>query len=176
MYLDRNGQLFTAGHDSVGLPAPATHWLLAEGATGPFFDLFILLANPSAQDAEVRLRFLLGDGTVIEHPTVVPALARATVWVDALGQDASLIARNPSYARLADSSVSTEIVVDNGVATTTGITASMPMSLTLIEAIAGRDKARAVGRDIGLPDWDARHESDADDGARSLFRCLRGRR
>jgi putative intracellular protease/amidase len=52
------------------------------------------------------------------------------------------------------------LVVDDGVATTTGITASMPMSLTLIEAIAGRDKARAIGRDIGLPDWDARHESD----------------
>jgi len=52
------------------------------------------------------------------------------------------------------------LVVDGGVATTTGITASMPMSLTLIEAIAGRDKARSVGRDIGLPDWDARHESD----------------
>jgi len=53
------------------------------------------------------------------------------------------------------------IVVDDRVATTTGISASMPMSLTLIEAIAGRDKARAVGRDIGLPEWDARHESDA---------------
>src|SRR5258705_7691381 len=53
------------------------------------------------------------------------------------------------------------LVVDDGVATTTGISASMPMSLTLIEAIAGRDKARAVGRDIGLADWDARHESDA---------------
>ncbi|MEH2516027.1 transcriptional regulator GlxA family with amidase domain [Bradyrhizobium sp. AZCC 1610] len=52
------------------------------------------------------------------------------------------------------------LVVDGGVATTTGITASMPMSLTLIEAIAGRDKAKAVGRDIGLADWDARHESD----------------
>jgi hypothetical protein len=52
------------------------------------------------------------------------------------------------------------LVVDDGVATTTGISASMPMSLTLVEAIAGRDKARAVGRDIGLPDWDARHESD----------------
>jgi putative intracellular protease/amidase len=52
------------------------------------------------------------------------------------------------------------LVADEGVATTTGITASMPMSLTLVEAIAGRDKARAVGRDIGLPDWDARHESD----------------
>ena len=42
------------------------------------------------------------------------------------------------------------LVVDNGVATTTGISASMPMSLTLIEAIAGRDKAKAVSRDIGL--------------------------
>lgn len=52
-------------------------------------------------------------------------------------------------------------VVDDRVATTTGITASMPMSLTLIEAIAGRDKARAVGREIGLAEWDARHESDA---------------
>ena len=37
----------------------------------------------------------------------------------------------------------------------------MPMSLTLIEAIAGRDKAEAVGRDIGLADWDARHDSNA---------------
>jgi putative intracellular protease/amidase len=53
------------------------------------------------------------------------------------------------------------LVVDDGVATTTGITAAMPMALTLIEAIAGRDKARAVGREIGLADWDARHESDA---------------
>jgi putative intracellular protease/amidase len=53
------------------------------------------------------------------------------------------------------------LVVDRGVATTTGITASMPMSLTLIEAIAGRDKADAVGRDLGLTHWDARHDSDA---------------
>lgn len=52
-------------------------------------------------------------------------------------------------------------VVDRGVATTTGITASMPMSLALIEAIAGRDKALLVGRDLGLQDWDARHDSDA---------------
>jgi hypothetical protein len=32
---------------------------------------------------------------------------------------------------------------------------------TLIEAIAGRDKAEAVGRDLGLSHWDARHDSDA---------------
>ena len=53
------------------------------------------------------------------------------------------------------------LVVDRGVATTTGITASMPMSLTLIEAIAGRDKAEAVSRDLGLTQWDTRHDSGA---------------
>jgi transcriptional regulator GlxA family with amidase domain len=52
-------------------------------------------------------------------------------------------------------------VVDQGVATTTGITASVPMSLILIEAIAGRDRAEAVGRDLGLAEWDARHDSSA---------------
>jgi putative intracellular protease/amidase len=53
------------------------------------------------------------------------------------------------------------LVVDRGVATTTGITASMPMMLTLIEAIAGRDKAEAVARDLGIAQWDARHDSGA---------------
>jgi putative intracellular protease/amidase len=52
-------------------------------------------------------------------------------------------------------------VVDRNIATTTGITAALPMSLTLIEAIAGRDKAEAVARDLGLDHWDARHVSDA---------------
>jgi len=51
------------------------------------------------------------------------------------------------------------MVVDQGVVTTTGITASMPMALTLIEAIAGRDKAEAVGRELGVMEWDARHDS-----------------
>jgi putative intracellular protease/amidase len=52
------------------------------------------------------------------------------------------------------------IVADQGVLTTTGISASMPMTLTLIEAIAGREKAEAVARDIGLDHWDSRHASD----------------
>lgn len=52
-------------------------------------------------------------------------------------------------------------VVDAGVATTTGITASLPFSLTLIEAIAGRPRAEAVARQLGITQWDARHDSDA---------------
>jgi transcriptional regulator GlxA family with amidase domain len=53
------------------------------------------------------------------------------------------------------------LVVDRHVATTTGISASMPMSLTLVEAIAGRPRAEAVARDIGIAAWDARHDSGA---------------
>jgi putative intracellular protease/amidase len=63
----------------------------------------------------------------------------------------------PSLRYVADR----RFVIDRGVATTTGITASMPMTLTLIEAIAGRSKAEAVARELGIEHWDARHESDA---------------
>jgi putative intracellular protease/amidase len=53
------------------------------------------------------------------------------------------------------------LVVDGGVATTTGITASMPMALTLVEAIAGRARAEALAQELGLARWDARHASGA---------------
>lgn len=68
-----------------------------------------------------------------------------------------LLDRNPTISYVADR----RIVTERGVATTTGITASMPMMLTLIEAIAGRQKAEAIARDLGLPHWDARHASGA---------------
>jgi transcriptional regulator GlxA family with amidase domain len=79
---------------------------------------------------------------------------RATTHWYSLGE---LQGRHPSIRYVANR----RLVADRGVATTTGISASMPMSLTLIEAIAGRDKAEAIGRDIGLADWDARHDSNA---------------
>jgi putative intracellular protease/amidase len=68
-----------------------------------------------------------------------------------------MLDRSPTITYVADR----RMVSDGAVATTTGITASMPMMLTLIEAIAGRDKAEAVARDLGLEEWDARHASDA---------------
>lgn len=51
------------------------------------------------------------------------------------------------------------LVVDGRVATTTGITASMPLALTLVEAIAGRERAEATARSLGLAEWDLRHAS-----------------
>ena len=65
--------------------------------------------------------------------------------------------RHPSIRYVPDR----RIIVDGKVVTTTGITASMPLSLTLIEAIAGHDKAQAVANELGLAAWDARHASDA---------------
>ena len=68
-----------------------------------------------------------------------------------------LLTKHPSVRYVSDR----RMVADNGVVTTTGISASMPMALTLIEAIAGREKAQAVGREIGVTNWDARHDSGA---------------
>jgi putative intracellular protease/amidase len=52
-------------------------------------------------------------------------------------------------------------VIDQRVATTTGISASMPMSLLLIEAIAGHEKAAEVARQLGLAHWGLEHNSAA---------------
>ena len=48
MYRSNQGRTFNAGHESTGVTAPATDWFLAEGATGAFFDMFVLIANPTS--------------------------------------------------------------------------------------------------------------------------------
>ena len=68
-----------------------------------------------------------------------------------------MLDRSPTIDYVADR----RMVADGNVVTTTGITAAMPMMLTLIEAIAGRNKAEAAARDLGVDDWDARHVSAA---------------
>jgi transcriptional regulator GlxA family with amidase domain len=50
-------------------------------------------------------------------------------------------------------------VVDRGVATTTGITASIPAMLALVEAIGGRDKARVLADELGVASWSPAHDS-----------------
>jgi putative intracellular protease/amidase len=50
-------------------------------------------------------------------------------------------------------------VADDGISTSTGITASMPATVALVEAIAGRPKAEQLARELGLASWDARHRS-----------------
>ena len=70
------------GHNSPGVFAPATKWLLAEGSTG-FFDTFVLVANPdTTHDAEVEVSFLLPDGTMVKAQRPVEANSRLNVWVN----------------------------------------------------------------------------------------------
>lgn len=64
---------------------------------------------------------------------------------------------HPSIEYVADR----RLVVNPGVVTTTGISASIPTTLTMIEAIAGREKAEAVGRNLGVRQWDINHNSAA---------------
>lgn len=52
-------------------------------------------------------------------------------------------------------------VVDRSVATTTGVSASIPFSLTLVEAIAGRARAEELARDYGVMSFGASHTSRA---------------
>jgi putative intracellular protease/amidase len=68
-----------------------------------------------------------------------------------------MLERHPAIRYVPDR----RIVVDGKIATTTGVTASMPMALTLVAAIAGREKADATAANLGLADWDVSHDSSA---------------
>jgi uncharacterized repeat protein (TIGR01451 family) len=82
MYVSRPGQTFTAGHNSAGVTAPALRWFLAEGATGSYFDLYVLIANPNPQVAVVDVEYLLTDGTIVPKRYEIAANSRYTISVD----------------------------------------------------------------------------------------------
>jgi CubicO group peptidase (beta-lactamase class C family) len=109
MYRSNQGRTFNAGHESAGVTTPATRWFLAEGATGPYFDLFVLLANPNPTDAQARVTYLLPDGTTYLRTMTVPANARANIWVDYETPDGMT-----GYP-LANTAVSTTVEVTNAV-------------------------------------------------------------
>lgn len=50
-------------------------------------------------------------------------------------------------------------VADGKIVTTTGVTASIPVSLALVEAIGGHERAVSVARVMGVKDWSAAHRS-----------------
>jgi YVTN family beta-propeller protein len=81
MYYSQPGTPFTAGHASAGVTAPATQWFLAEGATGTFFNLFLLLANPSADPADIRITYLRPNGAPIVKTRTLAPTSRTTINV-----------------------------------------------------------------------------------------------
>ncbi len=93
-------RLFESGTAAAGVNAPATTWFHAEGATGPFFTSFLLLANPGNDDANVTVTYLRSDGEPIAVQKVVPALGRLT---------ANLANEAPE---LANAAIATRVVSD----------------------------------------------------------------
>ena len=81
MYFTRPDQVYAAGHESAGVTAPQTRWFLAEGATGSFFNMFILIANPSTDAASVQMDYLLTNGQTITRTHTVGAGNRLTLNV-----------------------------------------------------------------------------------------------
>jgi hypothetical protein len=80
--------LWRGGHESAGVTAPSTSWFLAEGATGTFFETFVLLANPHAIPVTARVDFLPAGGSIVRKTKVIPANSRVTINIEQ--EDASL--------------------------------------------------------------------------------------
>jgi putative intracellular protease/amidase len=55
----------------------------------------------------------------------------------------------------------TRYVADGKIVSSAGISAAMPVSIALVEAISGTAKAASVARNLAVGDWSARHNSDA---------------
>ncbi len=92
MYFNRGGRTFEGGHAAAAVTSPATKWFVAEGATGPNFDTYLLIANPNAADTTATVRYLTPEGSYTEQ-YVVGANSRLTLYVDhelarASGRDA----------------------------------------------------------------------------------------
>jgi len=69
----------------------------------------------------------------------------------------TLLKRHPGAVHVPDR----RYLADRGVATTTGITASVPTMLALVEALGGPDKAARLAEELGVEYWGPAHDSDA---------------
>lgn len=51
-------------------------------------------------------------------------------------------------------------VADGNVVSSAGVSASLPVSIALVEAIGGRERAEATARQMGIRDWGPEHDSE----------------
>ena len=108
MYLNSSVGLWDAGSGGTGVTDPATRWYFGEGATGDFFDAWILLSNPGSTDSTVDVRFVADNGADVTRSHVVPAGRRITIRV--VDQDPSL--RNTSFGTFVTSTNTVPVVAE----------------------------------------------------------------
>ncbi len=93
MYFGTTGRLWEGGHESVGVAELSTSWFHAEGATGSYFDTYILVGNPNPTSANVTMTFLLASGKTVTRNYAVKPESRLTVnveWEDAALADVAV--------------------------------------------------------------------------------------
>jgi Ca2+-binding RTX toxin-like protein len=76
------GRFWEGGHEAAGVADLSRTWFLAEGATGPFFETFVLVGNPNPTPAAVTLTFLTDGGTTVTRNYQVGANSRLTVNIE----------------------------------------------------------------------------------------------
>ncbi len=112
MYLTTWGEPFGAGHESAGVTEASTNWFLAEGATGDFFDMYVLIANPSATAATVRATYLLPNGsTLVRDYTIAPS-SRYTISVDNETWNGQALLASQSLSTILQSTNGVPVVVE----------------------------------------------------------------
>src|SRR4030042_5260650 len=80
MYFNYNGS-WTGGPAVVGATSPSTLFYFAEGTTRPDFEPYFCIQNPGSQEAQVKITYMMGDGSEKEQELAVAPHSRATVNV-----------------------------------------------------------------------------------------------
>jgi subtilisin family serine protease len=80
MYFDYSGR--KGGHCAMGSPSPSNAWFFAEGYTGPGFDEWLLLFNPTGSDRTATVTYRFTDGSETRASYIVRALSRFSVHVN----------------------------------------------------------------------------------------------
>ena len=84
VYVERSMYFGHDGHSAPGARQASKAWYLAEGSTVTPFETWVLLLNPNPVPTLVQMRFMREDGSVVDHPELVPAMGRKSVYVNAL--------------------------------------------------------------------------------------------
>jgi subtilisin family serine protease len=80
MYFDGD----QAGHDTLATSAPGRTWYLAAGASRGGFDTWLLVENPGANPATVKVSFITDSGAVVTQPLFVLPHSRQSLFTDPL--------------------------------------------------------------------------------------------
>jgi len=108
MYLSSPTKIWEAGTGGTGVTAPANRWFFGEGATGSFFDAWILLSNPGTADSTVTVRYVADSGADVTRSHIVPAGRRVTIRV--VDEDPAMM--NTSFATFVTSTNAVPVVAE----------------------------------------------------------------